>query len=145
SGRQNRSRDPSSGWRLDGMGAADALGMDQNDAHVDDRGLYHYHGVSAALRGVVQGTLLGYAADGFEIHYDGRQRSSYRLKSGTRPSGPGGRHDGTYEQDWEYVAGSGTLDACNGGTKDGRFVYYATTTYPFFPRCLYGSISGDFR
>ena len=43
------SRDPSSGWRLEGMGAADMLGMDAANAHVDHRGLYHYHAVSDAF------------------------------------------------------------------------------------------------
>lgn len=145
SSRRGHSRDPRSGWNLEGKGAAELLGLDQNDAHVDERGLYHYHGLSAALRRLAQGTLIGYAADGFAIHYDPTQRSSYRLKSGTRPSGPGGRYDGTYVEDWQYVAGAGTLDACNGGTRNSQFVYYATTTYPFFPRCLYGTVSSDFR
>ena len=45
------SRDPSSGWRLEGMGAAELLGMDAQNAHVDHWGLYHYHGVSEALVG----------------------------------------------------------------------------------------------
>lgn len=142
---RGHSRDPGSGWNLEGIGAKDKLGMDSALAHVDERGLYHYHGVSGSLRGVREGTLLGYAADGFEIHYDPSQSPSYRLKSGTRPSGPGGRYDGTYIEDWQYVAGSGTLGPCNGGMKDGRFVYYATTKFPFFPRCLYGNISSDFR
>ncbi len=139
------SRDRSSGWNLEGLGAADLLGMDQNNAHVDERGLYHYHGVADALADAAHGTLIGYAADGFEIHYVGDAvSSSYRLKSGTRTSGPGGAHDGTYNEDWEYVAGSGTLDQCNGGMLNGAFVYFATDTYPFFPRCMWGDISSDF-
>lgn len=140
------SRDRSSGWNLEGLGARNKLGMDQQNAHVDHRGLYHYHGVSSGLRKKARGTLIGYAADGFEIHYVGnRQASSYRLKKGTRPSGPGGRYDGTYVEDWRYVAGAGTLDQCNGGRLNGKFVYFATKTYPFFPRCLWGSVSRDFR
>ncbi|MEM7541380.1 MAG: YHYH protein [Pseudomonadota bacterium] len=139
------SRDSSSGWNLEGLGARELLGMDQNNAHVDERGLYHYHGVAPDLVDAVPDSLLGYAADGFEIHYDGdQQSSSYRLKSGTRPSGPGGRYDGTYIEDWEYVAGSGSLDQCNGGELGDQFVYFATDSYPFFPRCLWGNISRDF-
>ena len=119
--------------------------MDQNNAHVDQRGLYHYHGTSKALARQGKGTLIGYAADGFEIHYLGKaKKSSYQLKKGTRPSAPGGRYDGTYNQDWHYVAGSGALDRCNGGSLNGKFVYFATDTYPFFPRCLWGTISEDF-
>ena len=145
SSRRGHSRNRASGWNLEGMGAADKLGMDRNSAHVDNRGLYHYHGVSSALRRQGKGTLIGYAADGFEIHYVGKKKKpSYRLKSGTRPSAPGGRYDGTYVQDWSYVAGSGNLDRCNGGKLNGKFVYFATDSYPFFPRCLWGNVSSDF-
>lgn len=63
------SRDTSSGWRLEGMGAAESLGMDRNNAHVDHRGLYHYHAPAPALLASLDGTLIGYAADGFPIHY----------------------------------------------------------------------------
>ena len=91
------------------------------------------------------GTLFGYAADGFEIHYVGSDaQSSWQLKAGERASGPGGAHDGTYVQDYEFVEGSGTLDECNGGTLDGQYVYFATDTYPFFPRCFRGTVSSDF-
>jgi YHYH protein len=140
------SRDRSSGWNVEGLGAKAMLGMDQNNAHVDHSGLYHYHGVPKGLVASVGSSLIGYAADGFEIHYVGnRQTSSYRLKSGTRPSGPGGKYDGTYIQDWEYVAGSGTLDVCNGSLLNGKYVYFATRTFPFYPRCMWGDISTDFQ
>ncbi len=61
-----------------------------------------------------------------------------------RPSGPGGTHDGTYVQDYEVVAGSGTLDECNGAMVDGQYVYFATDDFPFFPRCFKGTVSNDF-
>jgi hypothetical protein len=139
------SRDSSSGWRLEGLGAGPLLGMDQNNAHVDQTGLYHYHGIADALVASAPSSLIGYATDGFEIHVAGEtERSSYQLKSGQRPSAPGGRYDGTYNEDWEYVEGAGTLDACNGGMLQGQFVYFATSTYPFFPRCLWGEPSHDF-
>ena len=136
------SRDPSSGWNVEGMGG---LIMDAQNAYVDGSGYYHYHGIPSAVTSSLDGTLFGYAADGFEIHYVGAEaRSSYRLKLGERDSGPGGLHDGTYVQDWEYVAGSGTLDECNGTLVSGQYRYYATDTYPFFPRCFKGSVSEDF-
>ncbi|MEQ8403376.1 MAG: YHYH protein [Roseitalea porphyridii] len=140
------SRDPSSGWNLEGMGAADQLGMDHNNAHVDNRGIYHYHGTPRGLLASLGDTHIGYAADGHEIHYVGEAaRSGWTLKSGTRPSGPGGAHDGTYIQDWEYT-GAGNLDRCNGGMLDGeRYVYFATDTFPFYPRCFWGEVSADFR
>lgn len=142
SGRNGFSRDRSSGWRVEGMGGV--LQMDAQNAHGDERGMYHYHAVPSAL--AVQGsTLIGYAADGFEIHYaDSRARSSWQLKSGQRASGPGGAHDGTYEEDYEYVAGSGNLDECNGAMVNGQYMYFATDTYPFFPRCFKGTVAEDF-
>jgi len=143
---RKHSRDRSSGWNLEGIGARKQLGMDSSNAHVDERGLYHYHGVPSGYLKTVKGTLVGYAADGFEIHYVGKQaKSGWSLKKGTRPNGPGGRYDGTYVEDWEYTGGSGKLDRCNGDTLDGKFVYFATTTYPFYPRCLWGQASADFR
>lgn len=142
---RGHSRDRSSGWNLEGIGARELLGMDANNAHVDQRGLYHYHGKPTGLLASVKGTHIGYAADGFKIHYVGsRAKSGYRLKKGTRPSGPGGRYDGTYVEDWEYVGGAGTLDECNGGTLNGQYVYFATAEYPFFPRCLWGRKGSGF-
>jgi hypothetical protein len=128
------SRDPASGWKLDGKGAGSLLGLDQNNAHVDHRGLYHYHANPTGLLKGRTSTLVGFAADGFEIHYVGsRARSGYTLKPGNRQGGPGGRHDGTYVRDWQFTGGTGTLDQCNGGKLDGRFVYFVTDSYPYFP------------
>ncbi|MEW7007842.1 YHYH protein [Lentilitoribacter sp. EG35] len=142
---RGHSRDRSSGWNLDGMGPGNTLGLDQNNAHVDNRGLYHYHGPSKSIMNAAQGTLIGYAADGHGIHYVGsNQTSSWQLKKGTRPSAPGGAYDGTYNQDFEYVAGSGSLDECNGATVNGEYKYFATDTYPYFPRCAFGTVSSDF-
>lgn len=140
------SRDRSSGWNLEGMGSADALGMDANNAHVDNRGVYHYHGAPTGFVAEAETSLIGYAADGHEIHYLGESvTASYRLKGGERPTAPFGAYDGSYVQDWEYVAGSGDLDECNGGELDGRYVYFATHSYPFFPRCFWGEVSADFQ
>ncbi|WP_299727085.1 YHYH protein [uncultured Tateyamaria sp.] len=145
SSRRKHSRNPASGWRLDGMGAGDALGLDQNNAHVDHRGLYHYHGIADPLANA-RGSLIGWAADGFEIHYVGdRAQSSYQLQSGTRVTAPGGAHDGTYVQDWTYVAGSGNLDECNGAMLNGTYTYFATDSFPFFPHCLKGATIMQFR
>ena len=139
------SRDRSSGWNLEGLGARTLLGMDNNNAHVDNRGLYHYHGVAPVVAKNLKDNLIGYAADGFPIYYLPQQyRSSHQLKQGVRPSGPGGKYDGTYNEDWQYVKGSGNLDQCNGTYINGKYSYFATDNYPFFPRCLYGKISNDF-
>ena len=135
---RGHSRDRSSGWNLEAMGAG-TLGLDAQNAHVDRRGLYHYHGVAPALA-EAEGTLIGYAADGFQIHYAGASAvSSYMLKPGVRATAPGGPHDGTYVEDWQYVVGLGNLDECNGATVNGQYMYFATDTYPFYPRCLFGT------
>jgi hypothetical protein len=143
-GRRGISQNSASGWRQQAMHNPRSLGMDDQNAHVDRSGLYHYHAVSEAL--VAQhGNHIGYAPDGFKI-YDSRAdaASSWQLKSGTRPSGPGGAYDGTFEEDFEYVAGSGTLDECNGAMVDGTYTYFATDSYPYFPRCYRGETSGRF-
>ncbi|WP_298356308.1 YHYH protein [uncultured Litoreibacter sp.] len=137
---RGHSRDRSSGWNLDGMGPGNTLGLDANNAHVDNRGIYHYHGVPEALAKTSDDTLIGWAADGFEIHYvGGSAKPSYMLKNGTRPTAPGGAYDGSYNEDFEYVRGYGNLDQCNGAMLDGEYVYFATDAYPFYPRCLYGT------
>lgn len=140
------SRDRSSGWNLEGMGARVQLGLDQNNAHVDPRGLYHYHGIPTGLVDKLQDGMIGWAADGFPLYLAGAMEvPSWRLKAGERPTPPYGAYDGTYVQDWEHVPGLGSLDECNGGMKDGQFVYFVTGTYPFYPRCLWGQPSRDFR
>lgn len=139
-------RDRSSGWNIQAFAKGTNLGIDQNNAHVQPNGSYHYHAAPTGLIKQANSSLVGWAADGFEIHYAGSSvKSSYRLKSGTRPSGPGGRYDGTYDQDWEYVAGSGTLDECNGGELNGQYVYFITDTYPFIQRCVFGQADASFQ
>lgn len=136
------SRDRSSGWNVEGVGG---LIMDAQNAHVDGRGLYHYHGIPAAVTQALTDDLFGYAADGFDIRYVGGQvQSSWQLKKGEREDGPGGVHDGTYVQDYVYVPGSGDLDECNGMVVDGQYAYFATDDFPFFPRCFVGTVSRDF-
>ena len=91
-GRRGFSQDPSSGWRQQAMHDPRSLGMDDQNAHVDRSGLYHYHGVSTDLLTSQGGTLIGYAPDGFEIRYDpSNATSSWQLKSDSRPNPPGRR------------------------------------------------------
>jgi hypothetical protein len=119
--------------------------MDDQNAHVDRSGLYHYHSVSSDLLASQNGTLIGYAPDGFEIKYSpSTATSSWQLRSGTRPPPPQGTYDGTFEQDFEYIAGSGTLDECNGAKVNGIYTYFATDTYPYFPRCFVGQVNPRF-
>lgn len=144
-GRRGFSQDPASGWRQQAMFDPRSLGMDDQNAHVDRSGLYHYHGVSQDYLASTGSTLIGYAPDGYEIHYSPDvATSSWQLKSGQRGTGPLGDFDGTFEEDFEYVAGAGTLDECNGGTVDGTYRYFATDAYPFFPRCFTGVVNPQF-
>jgi hypothetical protein len=144
------------------------LGIDANHAHVQPNGAYHYHGLPVGLvakLGNKKGMLLlGYAADGFPIYApygyseprnsrsQMRQiRSSYRLKPGKRDGGPGGRYDGTFFQDYEYIAGAGDLDECNGRFgvtpeyPKGIYHYYITQEFPFISRYFRGTPDDSFR
>ena len=155
-------------WRYEAISGALDLGFDENFAHVQFTGAYHYHGLPALyLRNtdVTEGApspLVGWAADGFPIYAlygagpDGsvrQMRSSYRLKQGARPeseSDPGGTYDGTFVGDYEYVPGLGDLDQCNGRTvqttdfPNGTYAYFLTEEWPVIPRCFRGTPDPDF-
>jgi hypothetical protein len=105
-------------------------------------------------------TLVGYALDGFPVyarygHSTASDASSaikvmtgsYQIKAtpdAGRPS-VATYPMGAFTQDYEYVAGSGDLDDCNGRTgvtpefPTGIYHYYITDTYPFIQRCLKGT------
>ncbi len=153
-------------WRYEALGAAIELGLDANHGHVQPTGLYHYHGIPTGLMsrlGHVPGEhspLIGWAADGFPIYArhgysDPRDPESavadlspsYRLREGERPSppvGPGGRPDGAFVRDYEYIAGSGDLDECNGrfcvtpDFPEGTYAYFLTRDWPVIPRAFRG-------
>ncbi|MEL7116844.1 MAG: YHYH protein [Pseudomonadota bacterium] len=157
---------PRSGWQYEALGGAVALGLDANYGHVQPSGAYHYHGLPIGLLQTLgwsasrPSPLVGYAADGFPIYAlmaetQGQvveMTSSYRLKSGTRrgSGGPKGAHDGTFVQDYQYVAGAGTLDAANGAfvtTSDypgGTYAYFLTRSFPVIPRMLSGPVDRSF-
>lgn len=160
--------DPTSGWQYEALSGKINLGMDQNNAHVQPNGAYHYHGLPTGLIDQLgdgkRMVLIGYAADGFPIYErygytlakDLRSsikvlRSSYQVKHGTRPSGPGKEYDGTFVQDYNYVAGSGDLDECNGRTgvtpefPGGTYYYVITAEFPFIPRCFRGTPDDSFK
>ncbi len=155
-------------WRYEAMSGKINLGIDQNNAHVQPNGAYHYHGLPTELvsdqSGDAHSNIVGYAADGFPIYalYGYEQandpssgiktlKSSYQLKSGTRPSGPGGTYDGTFTADYAYVHGSGDLDECNGRvgvTPDypqGIYAYFITKDFPLIPRCFKGTPDSSFN
>ncbi|MBI1743853.1 YHYH protein [Candidatus Acetothermia bacterium] len=140
------------------------VNLDSCNGHPEPMmGTYHYHAFSSCVLKEVAGKnsqILGMSFDGFPIYgpwgyvnADGTgevrlMKSSYRLKQGNRPSpptGPGGAYDGTYVQDYEYVAGLGDLDECNGHFgvtpeyPKGIYHYHATVDAngtPVFPYIL---------
>jgi len=158
-------------WQYEALSGAVELGIDEHHAHVQPSGAYHYHGLPSGLldqlnvQSGAHSPLVGWAADGFPIYalhgfsepssgkVLSKQTSSYRLKSGSRPSGsndPGGRYDGTFIADYQYIAGSGSLDECNGRLTqtpefpNGTYAYFLTEQWPVIPRCHKGSPSSDF-
>ncbi|MFK7832533.1 MAG: YHYH protein [Winogradskyella sp.] len=158
-------------WNLEALNVN--LGLDCNSAHVQPTGKYHYHGspilfLEALNMPTDAMTLIGYAADGFPIYYKygysdasnanssvDEMTSSYQLKSGNRGgdgvSAPCGSNDGVYSNDYEYVAGLGTLDEANGRTgvtpeyPSGTYYYVITDAFPSIPRFFRGTPSNDFK
>ena len=157
---------PAGQWRMEALGQTSfRFGTDINNAHVQPGGAYHYHGmpegfVAKQNRGQAM-TLVGWAADGFPIYarygYTTAtdvtstiklMRGSYRLKSSPDANRPATSlyAMGTFTQDYEYVAGFGDLDECNGRTgvtpefPGGTYHYFATDSYPFLQRCVKGRL-----
>ena len=154
-------------WSLEALGQTFfKWGTDTNNAHVQPNGMYHYHGMPEGLmtklsNGKTTMTLIGWAADGFPIY--GRygytvatsasspikvMASSYRTKASPDANRPATSlyPMGTFTQDYEYVAGAGDLDECNGRTgvtpefPNGIYHYYATDTFPHLQRCVKGKL-----
>jgi len=160
--------DRGSGWQYEAMSLGPRLGIDSNNAHVQPSGAYHYHGLPTGLLDKLSSapkpTLIGYAADGFPIYAPSgysdprdvhsplkRLKSSYRVKEGTRPSGPGGKYDGSFTADYEYEIGHGDLDECNGrftATTEypkGIYCYFITDSFPYIPRFFKGTPDASFE
>lgn len=102
--RRGHSRNGDRNWSLDIHGAPGKLGLDFNNAHVGRGGLYHYHGIAKDLLKEDSGSLIGYAGDGYEIHFVGEAvKSGYELKPGERASGPGGAIMGGGQSQWRLL------------------------------------------
>ena len=153
-------------WAIEALGQSSfKFGTDSNNAHVQPGGSYHYHGmpegfVTAQGKGMAM-TLIGWAADGFPIYArygytvaaDATSavkvlKGSYQLKNTPDANRPATSlyAMGTFAQDYQYVAGSGDLDECNGRTgvtpefPNGTYHYMATDTYPYLQRCVKGQL-----
>ena len=161
--------DMRSGWNYEAKGGGVDLGLDEYNAHVQPNGAYHYHGLPLGMMKKLGGDtkkmlLVGYAADGFPIYTSfgmsnptnatsplKKMRSSYKLKKGTRPSGPGGNYDGKFTEDYEFVKGSGDLDECNGRFgvtpefSQGIYHYYLTDEFPNISRLWRGTPDSSFQ
>lgn len=150
-------------WNISALSSTVNLGTDCNNAHVQPNGTYHHHATPSAYIASLnangsQPIQIGWAADGYPIYYKYGNKggsvseliSSYQLKNqergGDGVSAPDGCPDGTYTQDYEYVAGLGDLDECNGYQDPTLgYIYVITDTYPSLPRCFIATPSGDFR
>jgi hypothetical protein len=156
-------------WNIEALGQSSFnFGVDDNNAHVQPSGEYHYHGMPEAVlqklgQGKEQPTLVGFALDGFPVYarygYTDASDSgspvkvmkgSYQIKASPDAGRPSTSTYpmGAFTQDYEYVAGSGDLDECNGRTgvtpefPCGIYHYYITDTYPYIQRCVKGTASG---
>lgn len=161
--------DRNSGWTYEAIGGVSNLGIDDSHAHVQPNGAYHYHGLPTGLVNHLgkegdKMILVGWAADGFPI-YTGyghagpldlksplkKLKPSYRLKSGARADGPGGKHNGDFTQDYEYVKGLGDLDECNGRISatpeypQGIYCYFITDSFPIVSRFWRGTADNSFE
>jgi hypothetical protein len=155
----------SGAWRMEALGqTAFRFGTDSSNAHVQPGGAYHYHGMPegyiAKLNKGQAMALIGWASDGFPIYarygysVANDAGSATRVMKGsyrTKTTPDAGRPAtslypmGTFLQDFEYVAGLGDLDECNGRVgvtpefPNGTYHYYATDTYPYVQRCVKGT------
>ena len=147
-------------WRYDPMSPNNNFGTDQNNAHTQPDGAYHYHGGAQSLydtSGNQASGVVGFAADGFPIYGpyiddNGDIRkvaSGYTLKSGSRTNiegegaFPGGTWDGTFVDDYEFT-NAGDLDECNGRVVDGQYQYHITDDYPWVIGCFKGTPDPSF-
>lgn len=154
-------------WQYNALGGGINLGLDDNNAHVQPTGAYHYHGLPEGLIDTLPDTrhspLVGWAGDGFPIYLNRGYKkakeasnsyktlkSSYILRTGARPDGPGGRYDGTFEEDFRYKKKAGNLDRANGRFQvtpeypDGVYCYILTTDWPVIPRRFVADVASTF-
>ncbi len=155
-------------WRMEALAPSSFdFGTDGSNAHVQPNGEYHYHGLPTGLidklgLGTAM-TLVGWSMDGFPMYarygYSDPNDAtsalkelvpSWRLKSVPDSGRPAISlyPMGSFLQDYEFVAGLGDLDRCNGRIgvtpefPAGIYYYVITGSFPFVHRCLRGPTSG---
>ena len=155
-------------WRIEALGqTVFNFGVDVNNAHVQPNGAYHYHGMPEGLLSNAGASstnmkmvLIGFAVDGYPIYarygYTNANdatsaltviRGSFVMDTVADSGRPSTALVplGAFVSDWNYSAGSGDLDDCNGRFgvtpefPNGIYHYYATDTYPYLPRCVKGT------
>lgn len=155
-------------WNYEAKSGFIDLGLDQNNAHVQPTGAYHYHGLPTGLMTKLGGDgkkmlLVGWAADGFPMYTSDahtvardaksplkKMRPSWQIKKGEREGGPGGKYDGKFTADHEFVKGSGDLDECNGRFgvtpefPSGTYYYCITEEFPQLGRQWRGTPDPSF-
>lgn len=158
-------------WNIEALGQSTFdFGVDENNAHVQPNGEYHYHGIPEGfLTTQALGesmTLVGWAYDGFPIYarygYSDASNAESSIKvvtsswqtKATPDAGRPSTDDypmGAFTQDYEYVTGLGDLDECNGRFgvtpefPGGIYHYYMTDSWPYIQRCVKGTASGGQR
>ena len=161
----NRTQCP---WNVEAIGPSSInnFGVDSCNGHTQPNGAYHYHSIPACYiqtltqKAASSVTLIGWAIDGFPIYGNygyadannsnsaiRQMNSSWQLKAVPDAGRPSTTTYpmGTFTQDYQYIAGSGDLDECNGRTAvtpdfpQGIYQYYTTSTFPYIQRCIHGT------
>jgi hypothetical protein len=157
-------------WRMEALGQSSFnFGTDGSNGHVQPTGEYHYHGMPEKFitklgKGTATMTLVGWASDGFPMYarygYVNATDASTGVKVltsswRTKSTPDSGRPStsifpmGTFLQDYEYAAGTGDLDECNGRTgvtpefPGGIYHYVVTDTWPYVHRCVKGTTTSS--
>lgn len=149
-------------YRIEAMEGFLDFGLDDNHAHVQPTGEYHYHGVPTELIKMLDKgedlVHVAFAADGFPMYYSksGKYKPSFVLTEESRKGDvcaynkpnfskeaeiEGTSPDGVFVSDWTYDASEGDLDECNGIEINGQYLYILTDEYPYIGRCLKGEFS----
>lgn len=156
-------------WRMEALGQTSFnFGTDASNGHVQPTGEYHYHGMPEKFiaklgKGTSTMTLVGWAPDGFPIYARYGYVNAMSAASGVKVLTSSWRKKatpdsarpstsifpmGTFLQDYEYAAGTGDLDECNGRTgvtpefPGGIYHYVVTDSWPYVHRCVKGTVTG---